>query len=122
MSNEGDTISRVVNNFISDLADVGGLYTITCAIGAVIYWLFVKPLQDLHLAICFNKLKVQICQQEGLISDKESFDDQYEQRLGCCFDIYVLISKRVPSFISCFFCSLRSKDDPSDCMTFEKME
>jgi hypothetical protein len=57
MSSEGNTFNRVINNFIKNLADVGGLYTIACFIFAAIYWFFAKPMQDLHLALSFNKLK-----------------------------------------------------------------
>ena len=40
MSNEGTTYNRLVKNFISEIANVGGLYTIIYVLFTMLYWFF----------------------------------------------------------------------------------
>jgi hypothetical protein len=40
---------------------------------------------------------------EGLQTDTEKFDEEYEQKLGLCFYTYLLISKRLPALLSVCF-------------------
>ena len=67
-SNEGEIHQRIRTKLITSVADLGGLYALLMAIFAAVYWLFVEPYRDLHLAVSFNKMKNQICLQEGLIT------------------------------------------------------
>ena len=84
--------------FITAVADLGGLYAVTIAMFSVFYWFFVESYRDLNLAVSFNKMKNQICRQEGLIFMHEEFDQQFEESLGFGFNLYLMLSKR----FSCF--------------------
>ena len=65
--------------FITTVADLGGLYALLMAIFAAIYWFFAEPYRNLQLAVSFNQMKNQICQQEGLIPSSDSFDEEFEE-------------------------------------------
>ena len=87
------------------------------AIFAVIYQLFAEPFRDLHLALSFNSMKNQICQQEGLISESFEFDREFEARLGFVFNSYLLLSKRIPTCLKSM-CVLTNKPNS---ISFDKM-
>ena len=75
LSNEVEIHERVRTKFVTAIADLGGLYAVVMAIFASIYWLFVEPFRNLHLAVSFNRMKNQICRQEGLLKDQTGFDE-----------------------------------------------
>ena len=108
-SNEREIHERIRTKIISEIANLGGLYAVTIAIFMLIYWLIVEPYRDLHLAVSFNRMKNQICRQEGLISTDSSFDEQYESGLGIWFNIYLLVSKRLPHCFQKPFNSFKSE-------------
>ena len=99
------------------IADLGGLYAVTMAIFAVIYWVLAEPYRELHLAVSFNRMKNQICRTEGMIPQSSGIDEQYEASLGLLFNLFLFINKRMPSCFSiCFF-----KDNSRGKITFSQM-
>ena len=75
LSPESEIHERKRVKLLTAVADLGGLYALLMAIFATFYWVFVEPYRDLHLAVSFNKMKNQICRQEGLISQSSNFDE-----------------------------------------------
>ena len=99
LSEESEIHERVRNKFITAIADLGGLYAVTMAIFAIVYWFFAEPYRDLHLAVSFNKMKNQICHQEKMIAQSSGIDEHYEAGLGFMFNLFLLLTKRVPFLI-----------------------
>ena len=61
LSDEAVIHERVRVKFVSAIGDLGGLYAVTIAIFAAIYYFFAEPYRKLHLAVSFNRMKNQIC-------------------------------------------------------------
>ena len=112
LSNEKEIHERVRTKFITAVADLGGLYAVTIAIFSAFYWFFAEPYRDLNLAVSFNRMKNQICLQEGLIPQQQQFDQQFEKSLGLGFNFYLMLSKRLSIFLfkDCFSTNASQKD------------
>ena len=67
MGNEGVLSERTVTQIFDEFGVVGGFLETSIVSGFVFYLLFIQPFQRLHLAVSHNKLKDQICRQEGFI-------------------------------------------------------
>ena len=61
MTNKGKLYERKVTQVLEEFSDVGGLTETLIVVGFVFYVFFIQPFQHLHLAVCHNKLKDQIC-------------------------------------------------------------
>lgn len=121
LDRDGATHERVATNLIVRMGDLGGMYYILMFVAYVAYEFFGQPFRNLHLSTSFNRMKSQICRQEGLIKDHCNFDEEFEKHVDFCFHVYLLLFKRLPCLPWCFS-SETHHDEDDECKATCKMD